>query len=238
VADPELLAPQRLGPCHTRSNGFDLHAGVVVPVRDRARLERLCRYALRPPIAHDRLHLTSDGQVVLDLRHRWADGTTYLVFEPLELLERLAALTPRPVINLLLYYGVLGARSAWRSRLPAPGAEMPVVAGQPPTAVASSSHRAAGRPSHTNQLWAQLMQQSFGFDVLRCPRCGDRLELIALIEDPTVIRRILSHLGQPTDVPAARPAATAPYRPTGSVVRRGDIGALTPDTLLRRSHAR
>jgi hypothetical protein len=82
------------------------------------------------------------------------------------------------------------------------------------------------------------MQQSFGFDVLRCPRCGDRLELIALIEDPTVIRRILSHLGQPTDVPAARPAATAPYRPTGSVVRRGDIGALTPDTLLRRSHAR
>lgn len=43
----------------------------------------------------------------------------YLVFEPLELLERLASLTPRPRINLLLYYGVLGARSAWRSRLAA-----------------------------------------------------------------------------------------------------------------------
>lgn len=28
-----------------------------------------------------------------------------------------AALTPRPRINLLLYYGVLGARLAWRSRL-------------------------------------------------------------------------------------------------------------------------
>jgi hypothetical protein len=51
-------------------------------------------------------------QVVLDLRHRWADVTTQLLFEPVELLERLAALTPRPRINLLLYYGVLGARSA------------------------------------------------------------------------------------------------------------------------------
>jgi len=39
------------------------------------------------------------------------------------------------------------------------------------------------------------MQRSFGFDVLACPRCGDRFELIALIEGPLVIRRILSHLG-------------------------------------------
>jgi hypothetical protein len=95
-ASAELLAlaPSGRGPCHARGNGFDLHAAVVVPPRDRARLERLCRYALRPPIAADRLHLTADGQVVIDLRHRWADGTTQLLFEPLELLERLVALTP------------------------------------------------------------------------------------------------------------------------------------------------
>jgi hypothetical protein len=40
---------------------------------------------------------------------------------------------------------------------------------------------------HTNWLWAELMQRSFDFDVLACPRCGDRLELVALIEDPAVI---------------------------------------------------
>jgi hypothetical protein len=49
-------------------------------------------------------------------------------------------------------------------------------------------------------------ERSFGFDVLACPRCGGRLDLIALIEDPSVIRRILSHLGLPTEVPAARRA--------------------------------
>ncbi|OFV98265.1 MAG: hypothetical protein A3H28_08045 [Acidobacteria bacterium RIFCSPLOWO2_02_FULL_61_28] len=211
-ASAELLAlaPAGRGPCHAGGNGFDLQAAVVVPPRDRARLERLCRYALRPPIAADRLHLTADGQVILELRHRWADGTTQLLFEPVELLERLAALTPRPRINLLLYYGVLGARSAWRSRLRAREPETPIVAGEAPTAVASSSHPAAAIPSRTNWLWAELMQRSFGFDVRACPRCGDRLELIALIEDPTVIRRILSHLGLPTDVPAARPARPPP----------------------------
>ena len=126
--------------------------------------------ALRPPIAADRLHLTADGQAILDLRHRWADGTTQLLFEPVELLERLAALTPRPRINLLLYYGVLGARSAWRSRLQVPDPENPVSASLCATDATSSSRT---RPSpRTNRLWAELMQRSFGFDVLACPRCG------------------------------------------------------------------
>ena len=39
---------------------------------------------------------------------------------------------------------------------------------------------------------------------------GDRLELIALIEDPKVIQRILSYLGLPTEVPTARPARPPP----------------------------
>jgi hypothetical protein len=54
------------------------------------------------------------GQVRLQLRQPWADGTTYLVFDPLEFLGRLAVLVPRPRVNLLLYHGVLGPRAAWR----------------------------------------------------------------------------------------------------------------------------
>ena len=83
-----------------------------MPADQRDRLERICRYALRPPVAHDRLQLTDDGQVRLELRRPWADGTTHLLFDPVELLERLAALTPRPRINLILYYGVLAPRAA------------------------------------------------------------------------------------------------------------------------------
>ena len=53
----------------------------------------------------------------LALRHPWRDGTTGLVFDPVEFLGRLAVLVPRPRINLLLYYGVLGARAVWRAEV-------------------------------------------------------------------------------------------------------------------------
>jgi hypothetical protein len=92
---------------HPCQHDFDLHAGVRVSAHDRERLERVCRYALRPPVAQDRLQLTAEGQVLVRLKHRSSDGTTHLLFDPLELLERLAVLTPRPRINLILYHGLL-----------------------------------------------------------------------------------------------------------------------------------
>jgi len=54
---------------------------------------------------------------VVEGRRRWTDGTTHLIFAPVELLERLAALIPRPRINLVLYHGVLAPRAAWRARV-------------------------------------------------------------------------------------------------------------------------
>lgn len=48
------------------------------------------------------------------------------------------------------------------------------------------------------------MARSFGYDVLACARCGGRMRLVALIEQRAVIVRILTHLGLPTDLPAAR----------------------------------
>jgi hypothetical protein len=208
-AAPEWLAewtPPRLA-CHARADGYDLHAGVVVPAADRARLERVCRYALRPPLAADRVQRVADGDVILELRHRWADGTTHLRFDPFELLERLAALTPRPRINLVLYYGVLGARAAWRRRV-CPGE----TSAQDVLTVNATPSAPAGAPGRGrwNMLWAELMQRSFGFDPLVCGRCAGRLRLLAIIETAGVVRRILTHLGLPTEVPAACPPRAPP----------------------------
>ncbi len=88
------------GPRQAHLEGFDLHADIAVAADDRAGLERLARYVLRPPVAQDRLALTPEGQVLLTLKAEWADGTTHLLFEPIEFLEKLAALTPRPRIQL------------------------------------------------------------------------------------------------------------------------------------------
>jgi hypothetical protein len=66
----EAPLPITRGPCHAACGGFDLDATVRVPAGARDHLERVCRYALRPPIAQDRIRLTADGDVRLELRHR------------------------------------------------------------------------------------------------------------------------------------------------------------------------
>ena len=198
-----------LGRCHARQDGFDLHAGVLVPAGERERLERVCRYALRPPVAQDRLSLTAGGQVRLELKRAWSDGTTHLLFDPVELLERLAVMTPRPRINLILYHGVLAPRAAWRSLVvgheDAAGPGDGATDGVPD--LFESSHCPCGLRS---TRWAELMRRSFGFDVLACPRCGGRLHLIALIDEEAVIERILRHLCLSTELPEPRPARAPP----------------------------
>ena len=117
--------------------GFDLHANVWVGAHDRAGVERLCRYLLRPPFAQERLRLRADGRIALELKRAWHDGTRELVFEPLEFLERLAAMTPRPETNLLSCHGVLASRARWRGRV--------VVYGRlAPEPAASKGHLAPG----------------------------------------------------------------------------------------------
>lgn len=56
--------------CGARANGYSLHAGVVVPAGHRDRLERVCRYVLRPPVATDRLRLTEIAQFTSPLCSR------------------------------------------------------------------------------------------------------------------------------------------------------------------------
>jgi len=106
-----------------RAHGFSVHAGVAVPANDRRRLERLCRYAGRPPVATKRLSVMADGRLLYELRHRWNDGTTHVAFEPLELIDRLAALVPPPRFHTVRYHGVLASRSKHRSEVVPDGNE-------------------------------------------------------------------------------------------------------------------
>jgi hypothetical protein len=112
-----------------------------------------------------------------------------LIFEPLTLLEKLAALTTRPRINLVLYHGVLAPHSGWRARVVADGA----LAGEALMA-ASASADANGEPPPgcRHYAWAALMRRAFDLDALVCPRCGGRLRLLGTVEDPDAIRAILA----------------------------------------------
>jgi putative transposase len=89
------------------AQGFSLHAEVCCAAHERKQLEHLCRYITRPAIANERLTLNRAGDVVLQLKSPYHDGTTHVVMSPLELMQRLAALVPRPRLHLIRFHGVL-----------------------------------------------------------------------------------------------------------------------------------
>ena len=58
--------------------------------------------------------------------------------------------------------------------------------------------------------WAQLFKRVFEIDVLVCEHCGGRRRVIAFITQTSVVERILSHLGLPTERPLVMPARSPP----------------------------
>ncbi len=156
------------------------------PPNDRARLEQLCRYLLRPPLAQHRVQPRADGRVLLELKTVWRDGTSHLLFEPIAFIETLAAIIPRPTINLILYHGVLAPHARWRSQ--AVRYDRPARHGKAREFEASPRAAAPTRA----WTWPALMRRVFDLDVLACPRCGGRLPVIATGLDPLAVRAILA----------------------------------------------
>jgi hypothetical protein len=97
---------ERAGESVAQVAGFSLHAGVAAEAHQRQKLERLCRYISRPAVAIERLALTEQGSIRYALKTPYRDGTTHVIFEPLDFLARLASLVPRPRVNLTRFHGV------------------------------------------------------------------------------------------------------------------------------------
>jgi len=186
-------------------SGFSVHAGVAIPAHGRMRLERLCRYTGRPPVATERLSLLPDGRLLYRLKRRWRDGTSHIIFDPLDLVGKLAALVPPPRFNLVRYHGVLAPSAAWRSLIVPEAADddFPAHSDCParkPVPCPEESRKKRGcRPR--NYPWAELMRRVYSIDVLECPNCFGRMRILCAIHPPDAIRKILDCLGLPSRPP-------------------------------------
>jgi hypothetical protein len=184
------------GLCAKR-HGFSLHAGVRCGPDQRRELEHLCRYITRPAIANERLKRNAAGQVVLQLKSAYKDGTTHVVMSPLEFMQRLAALVPRPRLHLIRFHGVFAPHAKLRAR---------IVASPPEQGSVHAADHAHAHAAPARMSWARLLKRVFDIDIERCPNCAGRLRIIAAIEEAPVIVRILAHLGLPTRAPPRAPA--------------------------------
>ena len=187
-------------------NGFSLHAGVAAHAHQRKKVERLCRYIARPAIAEKRLSLTSTGKVRYELKTPFRNGTTHVIFEPLDFIARLAALVPKPRFNLTRFHGVFAPNSKHRALITPAGRGK----GRKKTSKEWDDRSFAER--HTAMTWAQRLKRVFNIDIEACEQCQGPVKVIACIEDPLVIRQILDHLKskEPIDQQARPPPGRAP----------------------------
>ena len=189
--------------------GFSLHAGVATKTRERKKLERLCRYVSRPAVSEKRLALTSQGKVRYALKTPYRDGTTHVIFEPLDFIAKLAALVPRPRANLTRYHGVLAPNSKHRVNV------TPAKRGKGSSSQGLQSTNKADTPAdeHREMTWAQRLKRVFNIDITICKRCRGAMRIIASIEDPLVIKKILDHLDTKLPAPASANQLPEPRAP-------------------------
>ena len=105
---------------------MSLHAGVAARADQRQKLERLCRYISRPAISEKRLSLTPNGNIRYELKTPYLDGTTHVIFEPLDFIARLAALVPKLRMNPLSFHGVFATDSNYRENVTRAAVEWPL----------------------------------------------------------------------------------------------------------------
>ena len=131
---------------------------------------------------------------MLQLKSAWRDGTTHIKMSPLEFMQRLAALVPRPRLHLIRFHGVLAPNAGLRAA---------IVPGPPQNTSEPADEHAHGAPARMG--WARLLKRVFDLNLEHCPQCGGDLKIIAAIEEPAVIVRILTHLGLPARAPPRSP---------------------------------
>ena len=171
-----------------------------------------------------------DTTLVYHLRKPTVDGHTELVLTPLELLDRLSQLITPPRLHKHRYCGVLAPHAKLRRAVIAsagpaaatlqlleqasakmglqePGdmatnqtTDTPPDSADPP----SAWRRAASRS------WALLLVRLYECLPLLCQRCGAPMRIVAFVQEPLVIERILRHVGEPVEAPEVLPARAPP----------------------------
>jgi len=156
--------------------GFSLHAGVATRAHEREKLERLCRNIARPAVSTKRLALTRHGKVRYELKTPYSDGTTHVLFEPLDFISRLVALVPKPRVHLTRFHGVFAPNSKYRALV------TPAKRGKGKKGEAAQQQQdqtpAERRASMT---WAQRLRRVFNIDIETCSECGGAVKITASI---------------------------------------------------------
>jgi hypothetical protein len=122
----------------------------------------------------------------LSAQNALSDGTTHVIFQPLDIIARLAALVPKPGVNLTRFHRVFAPHSKHRVDV------TPAKRGK--GRVRKESEDQAPAQRHKAMTLGQGLKRVFDIDVSVCQKCGGEATVIACIEDQAFIDKIQQHL--------------------------------------------
>ena len=174
------------GPMSANLAGFSLHAGTYVRADDRERLESLCRYLLRPPVSEKRLRRRNNGEVLLELKSEWNDGTKAMIFTPHEFIEKLIAIIPPPRIHGVRFHGILAPSATDRKK---------VVPAKIETSIQGELFELKYKKKMKRSSWRDLLKRTFQIDLNSCFFCGGEVKYQKVILKKSEILEVLAAAG-------------------------------------------
>jgi hypothetical protein len=156
---------------------------------------------LRPALSLERLSWDETGTVLYRRKARSRFATAPTAFDPMDLLARLLMHIPQPRLHTVRYYGEYSSVVRARRRVQQGGVDAESLAG--PDLPSTTERRRLRR------AWATLIRRIYEVDPLIC-RCGARMRILAFIQDPQEVTRILQHIDhKATTQERAPPPSTA-----------------------------
>jgi hypothetical protein len=163
-----------------RHSGFHVFCGNRISPTDDTAMENLARYIIRASFSQERMqYLDQEGKVVYTSK----DGRTNKSFPALEWLANLSSHIPNRGEQMVRYYGWYSNVSRGKRRREGRGDVIPCIL------------ESLGDEKTFRRNWARLIQKIYEVDPLVCPKCLGTMRVVSSIEDPSVIRAILDHLG-------------------------------------------
>jgi hypothetical protein len=193
LVDEKLLLPERVQILYSwKHSGFNVHAGQAVPPEAKSDLEDLAQYILRNPFSVEKMTLESPGDIVIYRSRLNAKiNRNFEMFTPTDFLAAITQHIPDKGVQMVRYYGWYSnkMRGVRQRALPFELAiRRPGVSPPPPVTLPS-------------KRWRDLILRVWHVDPLRCPVCQSPMRVLAVIDDPRVVEKILRHLGAWHDPP-------------------------------------
>jgi hypothetical protein len=117
------------------------------------------------------------------------DRRSHAIFEPLDFIARLAALVPKPRVNLTHFHDVFvrgGPRGAALAGRPAPNSRHRVkitrsLRNKAKRALPTEQEKTRAQ-KHQSMTWAQRLKRVFNIDIETCEQCVGAVKVIASID--------------------------------------------------------